>query len=71
MRSAAAPRSPRRYFVLKQRIAEGEVTLRYVPDEQTGKLAGVATSNHTLPQKFADLCAGILKYADPLQGGAG
>lgn len=46
------------------RIAEGVATCRarYVPDEVSGKLAGVAVTNHTLPRKFEELCAGILKY---------
>ena len=48
------------------RLVEGLKTCRarYVPDE-TGKLAGVVASNHTAPQKFEELCDGILKYADP------
>ncbi|KAL3926496.1 MAG: hypothetical protein SGPRY_003267, partial [Prymnesium sp.] len=51
------------------RIAEGlaKCRARYVPDPSTGKLAGVAVTNHTMPMKFAELCATILKPVDASQ----
>ena len=60
------PASVAKYPRTAWHIAEGLATCRarYVPDEQTGKLAGVAVTNHTLPKKLAELCAGILKFSE-------
>jgi len=51
------------------RIPEGLTAcrIRYKHNPESGQLAGVAVTNHTMPKTFEELCSGILRFADPMR----
>ena len=53
------PKHPRKAW----RVPEGVHLCRerYVPDGTSGRKAGVATLNHTMPQRFSEMCETVLK----------
>ena len=60
---AASKRAVPQHARSALRLDEGVALCRerYVVDDASGRLAGVAPSNHTMPRKFSELCQALLK----------